>query len=123
MALSQPADPTEVHLERDESLLPTVCANDILELLLPKLNQREREILRFLAEGMELGDIARKLRVTRQAVSKQRRKIALVAAKLGITPPSKSSPSQKDPGESTEAANGTELPRRLPAAPDPLSVG
>jgi len=120
---SQQADSTEIHPERDESLLPTVCANDILDLLLPKLKQREREILCCLAEGMELGDIARKLRVSRQAVSKQRRKIALVAEKLGITPPSKPSTSQKDSGESTEAANGVELPRRQPAVPDQLSVG
>ncbi|HEU0010918.1 MAG TPA: sigma-70 family RNA polymerase sigma factor [Verrucomicrobiae bacterium] len=122
-ALSQPADRTEVHPQRDESLLPTVCANDMLDLLLPKLKQREREILCWLAEGLELGDIARKLRVSRQAVGKQRRKIALVATRLGITPPSKPSTSQKDPGESTEAANGVELPRRQPAVPDPLPVG
>ena len=98
--LSDPADSAEVHAERDESPLPTVYANDILNLLLPKLKQRERETLRCLAEGMEIGDIARKLRVTRQAVSKQRRKIAIVATRLGITPPSKPSKSQKDPGES-----------------------
>jgi RNA polymerase sigma factor (sigma-70 family) len=103
-ALSQPAERTEVHPQRDESLLPTVCANEILDLLLPKLKQREREILCCLAEGLELGDIARKLRVSRQAVSKQRRKIALVATRLGITPPSKPSILLKAPGESTEAA-------------------
>jgi RNA polymerase sigma factor (sigma-70 family) len=122
-ASSQPADPTEAHPERDESLLPTVCANDILDLLLPKLKQREREILCYLAEGLELGDIARKLRVSRQAVGKQRRKIALVATRLGITPPSKPSTTQDDPGESTEAANGVELPRRRPALPNQLPVG
>jgi len=101
---SRRADSAEVHLERDESPLPTVCANEILDLLLPKLKEREREVLRCLAEGLELGDIARKLRVSRQAVGKQRRKIALAAARLGITPPP-SSASQHDPVLSTEAAN------------------
>ena len=96
---SPPDDSAEIPPERDESPLPTVCANDILDLLLPKLKEREREILCCLAEGLEPGDIARKLRVSRQAVSKQRRKIALVATSLGITPPSKSSASQKEPGE------------------------
>jgi len=99
-----------------------VCANEILELLLPKLKMREREILRCLAEGLEVGDIARKLRVTRQAVSKQRRKIALIATRLGIMPPSKPSTSQKEPGESAEAADGVELLRRRPAAPDEFTV-
>jgi RNA polymerase sigma factor (sigma-70 family) len=101
---SRRADSAEVHLERDESPLPTVCANEILDLLIPKLKEREREVLRCLAEGLELGDIARKLRVSRQAVGKQRRKIALAAARLGITPPP-SSASQHDPVVSTEAAN------------------
>src|SRR6266487_2857126 len=82
-------------LVHDESLLPTVCARDILDLLLPKLNRREREILQCLAEGLELGDIARRLRVSRQAVSKQRHKIARIAARLGITPPSKPSTLQE----------------------------
>ena len=118
----QRADSTEVETGRDESPLPTVCANEILELLLPKLKMREREILRCLAEGLEVGDIARKLRVTRQAVSKQRRKIALIATRLGIMPPSKPSTSQKEPGESAEAADGVELLRRRPAAPDEFTV-
>ena len=104
------ADSTEVPPERDESPLPTVCANDILDLLLPKLKEREREVLRCLAEGLEPGDIARKLRVTRQAVGKQRRKIALTATRLGITPPSRSTASPKSPGDSTDPANGTEMP-------------
>jgi RNA polymerase sigma factor (sigma-70 family) len=121
-AFSPPADSTEVHLERDESPLPTVCANDMLALLLPKLKAREREVLCCLAEGMELGDIARKLRVSRQAVGKQRRKIALVATKLGITPPSKPAMSPNDPGESADAGNGIELPRRRRALPDSLRV-
>src|SRR5436309_6974580 len=122
-AVSQPADPTEIHPERDESPLPTVCANDILDLLLPKLKRREQEILCCLAEGLEPGDIARKLRMSRQAVGKQRRKIALVATRLGITPPSKPSTSQKEPDESTEAANGVELRRRQPAEPEQLPAG
>jgi RNA polymerase sigma factor (sigma-70 family) len=121
--LSPPADSTEVHPERDESPLPTVCANEILDLLLPKLNEREREVLRCLAEGLEPGDIARKLRVSRQAVGKQRRKIALVATRLGISPPSKSTPPPKEPGDSTESANGVEMPRRRDAVPDQLTVG
>jgi len=91
LSLDSAVDP----LDHDESLLPTVCAQDILDLLLPKLKRREREILQCLAEGLELGDIARRLRVSRQAVSRQRHKIALLAAKLGITPPSKPSALQE----------------------------
>jgi RNA polymerase sigma factor (sigma-70 family) len=79
-------DPAEANPDRDESPLSTVCAKDILALLLPKLKPRERQILCCLAEGLEVGDIARKLRVSRQAVNKQRHKIALAATKLGIAP-------------------------------------
>lgn len=119
---SQRADSMEIHLGRDESPLPTVCANDILALLLPKLKRREREILWCLADGLEPGDIARKLRVSRQAVGRQRRKIALVATRLGITPPSSRSTSPKDPGESAEAINGGRPPQRRPPEPDQLTA-
>lgn len=120
--VSRRADSAEVHLERDESPLPTVCANEILALLLPKLKGREREVLCCLAEGLELGDIARRLRVSRQAVGKQRRKIAQVATRLGITLPSKASTSRKGPVQSTEAANGIDFPGRPQTVPDQFTV-
>jgi len=73
--------------ESDESLLPSVCAHDMLDVLLHRINPREREILACLADGFGVREIARHLHVSHQAVSKHRNHIAALATQLGISPP------------------------------------
>jgi RNA polymerase sigma factor (sigma-70 family) len=73
--------------EPDESPVPLVCARDMFALLWERLKPAEQEILRHLADGLGVREIAQKLRCSHQAVSKQRRKIAALATQLGISPP------------------------------------
>lgn len=62
-----------------------VSTNDIIEVLSDRLTPRDREILRYLSDGFGVREIAQKLELSHQAVSKRRRKIAIIAMDLGIT--------------------------------------
>lgn len=75
--------------ECDESLLPSVCARDLLEQLSTRMSPDERETLLCLADGFQVREIARKLNVSHQAVSKRRQKIAEIAVQLGFRPRSR----------------------------------
>jgi DNA-directed RNA polymerase specialized sigma24 family protein len=69
-----------------ESPRASVSAREIFGLLSRRLRPAERAVLRFLAGGHSVRDIARKLKVSHQAVSKHRQAIASLAVQLGISP-------------------------------------
>jgi len=74
------------HHRDTESPLDSVCALDIVELLSKELNAREQDILGYLAQGAGPREIAKKLRISHQSVSKHRQKLAALAIKMGISP-------------------------------------
>jgi RNA polymerase sigma factor (sigma-70 family) len=84
-----------------ESPLDSVCALDIVELLSKRLDDREQEILAHLAQGSGPREIAKKLRISHQSVSKHRQKLAALAIRMGIAPLSasrdRSEPTRKHP--------------------------
>ena len=69
-----------------ESPLDSVCVLDIIELLSKRLSSREQDILVHLMEGAGPREIARKLSISHQSVSKHRQKLATLAIKMGISP-------------------------------------
>ncbi|HKQ40610.1 MAG TPA: sigma-70 family RNA polymerase sigma factor [Verrucomicrobiae bacterium] len=69
-----------------ESPLDCVCVLDIIESLSKKLNGREKDILGQLIQGAGTREIARKLSISHQSVSKHRQKLAALAIKIGISP-------------------------------------
>ena len=69
-----------------ESPLDSVCVLDIVELLSKRLSAREQDVLTHLIEGSGPREIARKLSISHQSVSKHRRKLAALAIKMGIFP-------------------------------------
>ena len=71
-------------LPNDESVFTNVCAHDIMELLWHRTASVDHSILRDLAEGFGIQEIAQRLNISHQAVSKRRRKIAVLAMQLGI---------------------------------------
>jgi len=73
-------------LPRAESPRASVSAREIFGLLSKRLRPAELAVLRFLAGGHSVRDIARKLKVSHQAVSKHRQAIAALAVQLGILP-------------------------------------
>ena len=73
-------------LLRAESPRASVSAREIFGLLSRRLRPAELAVLQFLAGGHSVRDIARKLKVSHQAVSKHRRAIAARAIQLGISP-------------------------------------
>ena len=76
-------------LGSDETLFASVCAHDILDLLLRRIKPLDQLILRYLADGFTTYEIAQRLDISHQAVSKHRRSIAALANQLGISLPSK----------------------------------
>lgn len=71
----------------DESFFACLCARDLLEQLSRRMNPDERETLMCLADGFQVREIARKLKVSHQTVSRRRQKIADIAVHLGLRPP------------------------------------
>jgi RNA polymerase sigma factor (sigma-70 family) len=69
-----------------ESPLDSVCVLDVIELLSKRLNAREQDILAQLIQGAGPREIARKLSISHQSVSKHRQKLAALAIKMGIAP-------------------------------------
>src|SRR6266536_923893 len=67
-------------------LLAQVNANDIVSALTSRLRPLESAVLKGLAEGMVLRDIALKLHLSYPTALKYRRKIAAMTMKLGIWP-------------------------------------
>jgi len=73
--------------EGDDSVLQDVSARDILASLSKLLSEREMSILQWLAEGQGTREIAKRLGISHPMVIKHRRKIAALAKKLSIDPP------------------------------------
>ena len=59
-----------------------VTTNDIVELVVPQLNDTQRRILRLLLNGLGVREIAREMGVSHPAIIKHRRKIARLMSTL-----------------------------------------
>jgi DNA-binding NarL/FixJ family response regulator len=59
-----------------------MMTKDIIDLVMPQLSDRQREIFRLLMKGLGVRQVARELRMTHPAVIKHRRKIARIAREL-----------------------------------------
>jgi DNA-directed RNA polymerase specialized sigma24 family protein len=70
----------------DDTLMGSVTARDLIEVISQRIKPLERRTLSYLAEGFGVREIARKLHVSHQAVSKQRKRIATLAIQLGASP-------------------------------------
>ena len=70
-------------------LIELVSAQDIVSTLASRLEPRESAVLRGLADGLRLQEIAVKLNLSYPTVLKYRRKIAALTIKLGISTPSR----------------------------------
>ena len=73
----------------DGELFQAVSAQDIVSTLERHLNPREGVVLRGLADGLILREIASKFNLSYPTALKYRRKIASLAIKLGIAAPHK----------------------------------
>jgi DNA-binding CsgD family transcriptional regulator len=93
--------PVEWQHTNDDELIEVVSARDIVATLAPHLKPYERGVLRRLADGMPVRDIAKNLGLSYPIARKCRRRIAALAARLGISPPA---PSTSD---STKAGCGS----------------
>jgi len=80
----------EWHHTNDE-LIEVVSARDIVSTLAAHLKPCECGVLRGLADGMPVRDIAKNLELSYPTARKCRRRIAALAARLGISPPAPSS--------------------------------
>jgi RNA polymerase sigma factor (sigma-70 family) len=69
-----------------DSVPALVSAREIISLLAISLTPRERELLRCLAEGFGVREIAARLNLSHTSVIRCRRRIAALALKLGIEP-------------------------------------
>ena len=82
--------------EGSDSVLQDVSARDILASLAKLLSQREMSILEWLAEGLGTREIAKRLGISHPMVIKHRRKIAALAKKLAIEPPTNGKPHERE---------------------------
>jgi len=78
-------DSSNNNLGCDESPFTSACVRDILRQLSQRIKPVEGAILGFLADGFGAQEIAQKLRISHQAVSKHRQRIAILANQLGIS--------------------------------------
>jgi RNA polymerase sigma factor (sigma-70 family) len=62
--------------------LAETMTNDIVELVMPHLNEMQQEILLSLMNGMGVREIARELGISHPAVIKHRRRIARIAGEF-----------------------------------------
>ena len=76
--------------ECDEGFLSAVNAHDIFCLLVVRLKPMDQRILRELAQGEGIRDIANQLTISHQSVLRGRKRIAALAIKLGVVPPNHS---------------------------------
>ena len=59
-----------------------VSARDMITSMSKRLNEFEQTILKYLADGLGIGEIAKRLNISLPTVAKHRRKIAELATKL-----------------------------------------
>jgi len=71
----------------DEGIMSAVNADDICSLLADRLKPIDRTVFSALAEGLGVGDIAEKLKISDQSVKRCRERIAALATKLGVVAP------------------------------------
>jgi RNA polymerase sigma factor (sigma-70 family) len=84
--LSLPLEPADCEHPNFDSTVESVSARDMLESLSVRARPSEQAVLVYLADGFGVREIAQKLRVSHQAVSKHRQRIAALAIQLGISP-------------------------------------
>jgi DNA-directed RNA polymerase specialized sigma24 family protein len=92
LAAKGACDACDEHLETPFEFTST---RDIVSALSTRLPAAEKEILSYLAEGFGPSDIAVRLHISHQAVSKHRKHIARLATQLGIASPTRSSTDTK----------------------------
>src|SRR5437762_7933550 len=73
-------------LELDEGIMSAVNSHDICSVLLDRLRPTDQLILRGMAEGLRISEIANALHRPRGFVESHRLRIAKLAVKLGINP-------------------------------------
>jgi len=76
----------ELYDEDNSDAYDQLSARDILSVLADHLSPRDNEILKRLADGLGVREIADQLRISHPAVIKHRRRIAILAQQLGIPP-------------------------------------
>lgn|SRR5262245_11180011 len=84
-------DQQESQLICEETSFQFVSAHDLTDVLCRGIKPSEELTLQRLTEGFGVQEIARELRVSHQAVSKHRQKLAALALQLGISPSSRRS--------------------------------
>ena len=68
----------------DGELFETVSVRDLVSTLTPRLRPAERAVLRELAEGLVLREVASKCGISYPTALKYRRRIAALASRLGV---------------------------------------
>ncbi len=85
-AQGQDDDEPAQHAVADTVIISEISAEEMIGMLNRRLTPGQRLVMAGLAEGFSCREIARKLKVSHNAVAKHRRKIAAVACELGIAP-------------------------------------
>ena len=81
-------DPFPVVLDHASvDLVEWASARDIVSSLARRLPPRERAVLRGLADGLALREVAAALKLSYPTALKSRRRIAALSIRLGISPP------------------------------------
>jgi DNA-directed RNA polymerase specialized sigma24 family protein len=68
----------------ESQILDQVSAEDLLAVLMLRLPRRERQVLKLLVAGCNLGEVARQLKISYPTVLKSRRAIATQLGRLGV---------------------------------------
>ena len=79
--------------DNHEDSRPALIAQDLLELIIPKLTERQKEVLTLLMEGSGVREVGRKLGISHPSVIKHRNHIARIAREVlaDVMPYAKSS--------------------------------
>jgi DNA-binding CsgD family transcriptional regulator len=93
-----------------------VSFRDVVSTLANHLKPRERIVLRGLAEDLSVGEIASRFGISRPTVLKDRRKIAALTIRLGISQPL--SPLKQNGCSGSPAEKAAPEVRRLPSEVD-----
>jgi hypothetical protein len=80
---------------QEVEFIDMVCFRDLVSVLSGLLSRRECVVLRGLAEGLQLGEIASKFRLSYPTALKYRRRIAKLISELGCSPATNQRPSTR----------------------------
>ena len=83
---SESPQPGSYCIEPDDSIAESLSARDSALMLSQRLQLRGRRILGYLVDGLSAAQVARRMRISHQAVSEHRQMIARAAKTLGIFP-------------------------------------